>query len=197
MALCLAIMVGPQRQRHTGVHHAQSQIQLLCILAPCQPTILCAACCASRPAPANTNQGEDDVVVEYVPAPAPDIAGLLALAASSGGGDGSEAAAAAAAPAAEGAAGEGGGGGGGDDAEEEDGEPGFGGLGLGATPGLGMGGSGGLGFQKAEELTTAAAAAGDAEVRRAKNEGVWFDAGRAAPVGPGGRAVLRVPVGLI
>lgn len=82
-----------------------------------------------------TSQEDEDVVIEYVAAPAPDIEELLQQAAPST----SNAAAA---------------------AEDDDGEErGYGGLGLAAAPGLGMTG---LGFKKAEEEQPAAV---DAEVR--------------------------------
>jgi hypothetical protein len=85
-------------------------------------------------------QDEEDIVVEYVPAPAPDIEGLLQQAAPSSSKPEQQQQQQAA------------------DDEEDDGERGFGGLGLGATPGLGSG----LGFKKAEEPAEAAV---DTEVR--------------------------------
>jgi hypothetical protein len=87
-------------------------------------------------------QDEEDIVIEYVPAPAPDIEGLLQQAAPSSSKPEEQQQQAA------------------DDDEEDDGERGFGGLGLGATPGLGSGL--GLGFKKAAEPAEAAV---DTEVR--------------------------------
>jgi hypothetical protein len=81
-------------------------------------------------------QDEEDIVIEYVAAPAPDIEGLLQQAAPSSSKPEQQQA----------------------EDEEDDGERGFGGLGLGATPGLGLG----LGFKKAEEPAEAAV---DTEVR--------------------------------
>lgn len=81
--------------------------------------------------PAAASTDEEDIVIEYVPAPAPDIEGLLQQAAPSSSKPEQQQA--------------------GED-EEDDGERGFGGLGLGAAPGLGLG----LGFKKAEEPAEAA-----------------------------------------
>lgn len=90
-------------------------------------------------------------MIEYVPAPAPDIEGLLQQAAPSSSKPEQQQA--------------------GED-EEDDGERGFGGLGLGAAPGLGLG----LGFKKAEEPAEAAV---DTEVRvwgsRKQQQQLWLD----------------------
>jgi hypothetical protein len=101
-------------------------------------------------------QEEDDIVIEYVPAPAPDIEELLQH-------NGSSTSRPPDAPdkAAEAAGDDAAAGG---SADDEDAERGYGGLGLGATAGLGLGATAGLGlgFRKAEPEPEPPAA--DAEV---------------------------------